>query len=295
MKDELIKALAVDQEIRAYVVRATDLVETAREKQDTWHTATAALGRTLIGTLLLATSGLKNEADRLTVRVQGDGPARYLLGVANAKGEVKGFIENPHLALDLNEKGKLDVKGAVGENGTLTVVKDLGMKTPFNGQVELISGELAEDFTYYLAASEQTPSAVGLSVLVNPDESVQTAGGFLLQVLPHASETTISKLEKALAQVDDLSEWFASGMSLEAILEKIVGKSFEVIERQPVSWHCDCSKERFERALESLPASDIEAMIAEDGQAEAVCHFCGKKYLFTQKELEHILEKINKK
>lgn len=292
MKDQLIKALAYDGQVRAYVLNATDMVEEARQKQDTWHTATAALGRTLIGTTILATSGLKNEDDQLSVRIAGNGPVGYILATSDKQGNTKGYITNPHVALDLNETGKLDVRGAVGNEGTLLVVKDLGMKTPFSGQVKLISGELAEDFTYYLAASEQTPSAVGLSVLVNPDETVHSAGGFLLQVLPDATEETISKLEAALSEVSNLSKWFEEGSSLEGILGRLVGEDYQVIEKMPVRWYCDCSKEKFEEALLTLPAEEIQEMIEEDGQAETVCHFCGSKYLFTKEELENILDKI---
>ncbi|WP_018659775.1 Hsp33 family molecular chaperone HslO [Allofustis seminis] len=295
MTDQLIKALAFGDEVRAYVVRATDMVEEARLKQDTWHTATAALGRALIGTTLLATSGLKNDNDQLSVRIAGDGPIGYILATSNRVGETKGYIKNPHVALELNDLGKLDVRKAVGTEGTLSVVKDLGLKSPFSGQVKLISGELAEDFTYYLAASEQTPSAVGLSVLVNPDETVQSAGGFLLQVLPHASEETIQKLENVLTKVTHLSQWFQDEISTEEILKKLVGNDYQVIEKIPVRWFCDCSKERFANALLTLPAEEIVEMIEEDGQAEAVCHFCGKTYHFSKEELSELLTQIRNK
>lgn len=289
MTDSLIKALAYNKEIRVYVIDATEMVEQARQLHDTWSTATAALGRTIIGTTLLGAT-LKNEQDKLTVRVQGDGPIGYMVADSNMYGETKAYIKNPHVSLELNEKGKIDVKGAVGTTGMLTVSKDQGLKTPFTGQVPLISGELGEDFTYYMAVSEQTPSAFGLSVLVNPDDSVRVAGGFMIQVLPDASDETIDNLEKTIQQIPQISDSLDQGQSLETILSQLVGENnYKILEEIPVSYKCDCSKERFASAIVSLGKNEIQQMIDEDNGAEAVCHFCQKKYHFTKDELETLI------
>lgn len=288
MADSLIKALAYNKEIRVYVVDATDMVEEARRLHDTWSTATATLGRTIIGTTLLGTT-LKNEEDTLTVRVQGDGPIGHIIADSNMFGETKAYVENPHVSLELNEKGKIDVRGAVGTDGTLTVSKDQGLKAPFTGQVPLVSGEIAEDFTYYMAVSEQTPSAFGLSVLVNPDESVRVAGGFMIQVLPGATEETINQLEKTIQEIPQISDSLANNRDLEAILIQLVGENnYKILEEIPVSFKCDCSKERFANAIVSLGKEEIQQMIDEDGGAEAVCHFCRSKYHYTAAELEEL-------
>lgn len=293
MTDSLIKALAYNNEIRVYVIKATDMVEEARKLHDSWSTATAAIGRTIIGTTLLGAT-LKNKQDKLTVRIQGGGPIGYMIADSNMYGETKAYVDNPHVTLDLNDKGKLDVKGAVGTDGMLTVSKDQGLKTPFTGQVPLISGELAEDFTYYMAVSEQTPSAFGLSVLVNPDESVQAAGGFMIQVLPGASDETIDELEKTIQQIPQISGSLGQNMDLEEILIQLVGQdNYKILEEMPVTFKCDCSKERFSSAIISLGKEEIQQMIDEDGGAEAVCHFCRTKYHYNIEELEALKEEVN--
>lgn len=293
MTDSLIKALAYNNEIRVYVIKATDMVEEARKLHDSWSTATAAIGRTMIGTTLLGAT-LKNKQDKLTVRIQGGGPIGYMIADSNMYGETKAYVDNPHVTLDLNDKGKLDVKGAVGTDGMLTVSKDQGLKTPFTGQVPLISGELAEDFTYYMAVSEQTPSAFGLSVLVNPDESVQAAGGFMIQVLPGASDETIDELEKTIQQIPQISGSLGQNMDLEEILIQLVGQdNYKILEEMPVTFKCDCSKERFSSAIISLGKEEIQQMIDEDGGAEAVCHFCRTKYHYNIEELEALKEEVN--
>ena len=286
MSDSLIKALAYNDEIRVYVVDATEMVEEARQLHDSWNTATAALGRTMVGATLLSAT-LKNEQDKLTVRVQGDGPLGHVIVDGNMHGEIKAYVHNPHVSLELNESGKLDVKGAVGTEGTLTVSKDQGLKTPFVGQVPLVSGELAEDFTYYMAVSEQTPSSFGLSVLVNPDESLKSAGGFMIQVLPGVTDETIDQIEKSLKALPLVSEMLAEEKDLEKLLAKLVGDdNYKLLEEMAVSFKCDCSKERFAGALVTLGKDEIQQMIDEDNGAEAVCHFCRSKYQFTAEELK---------
>ena len=291
MTDRLVKALAYNDEIRAYMIDGTNMVQTGANYQDTWHTATAAYGRALIGTCLLSTSLLKNEQDKLTIRIQGNGPLGYLVLDGNVKGQVKGYVQHPHIALELNEKGKLDVSGAVGREGIFAVSKDMGLKTPFGGQVPLVSGELADDFTYYMAVSEQIPSVIALSVVVDSEDHVVTAGGFMLQVLPHASEETISQLENSIKNLPDVSQMMGDKLSLEEILAKIVGAdNFHILEEMPVSYHCDCSRDRFEKVLIALGKDELLTLIEEDGQAEAVCHFCGEKYLFTENQLQSMLD-----
>lgn len=294
MTDKLIKALCYDNEIRVYVIEATSMVQTAQEKHETWSAATAALGRAMVGTTLLGAT-LKGN-DKLTVRIAGGGPVGYLLIDSNAKGETKGFIKNPFVSLPLNDQGKIDVKGAVGTDGMMTVSKDLGMKDPFVGQVPIVSGELGEDFTYYMAHSEQIPTAIGLSVLVNPDETVKTAGGFMIQVLPGASDATIQKVEQAIADLPQVSKLMNQGETPEEILNRLVPDgSSHILEEMPVSFTCDCSKERFETAIVTLGEKEIEEMIDEDKGAEAVCQFCRTKYYFDEKELTRLKEEAKNK
>lgn len=288
MTDSLIKALAYNDEIRIYVIHATNMVEAARQVHDSWNVATAALGRTMIGTTLLGAT-LKNKADKLTVRLQGDGPVGSVIVDTNMHGRTKAYIQNPHVSLDLNPEGKLDVSAAVGTVGFLTVSKDQGLKTPFVGQVPLVSGEIAEDFTYYMAVSEQTPSSFGLSVLINPDETVRAAGGFMIQVLPGASDETIDALEVKLQNLTQVSSILDDNTSLTNLLEHVVGaNNYRVLEEMPVSFKCDCSSERFADAIISLGKDEIQQMIDEDGGAEAVCHFCRSKYHYSAEDLEDL-------
>jgi molecular chaperone Hsp33 len=206
---------------------------------------------------------------------------------------VKGYIQNPHISLPLNEKGKIDVRGAVGTNGVFTVIKDLGLKEPFSGQTPIVSGELGEDFTYYLAVSEQIPSAVGLSVLVNTDDTIKTAGGFMLQVMPGASDEVIEALEERLKNLPNVSSLLEEGKTPEDILEIIFeGEAVMILEDSPVQFNCECSKEKFATAIITLGTSEIQAMIDEDHGAEAVCSFCGEKYYFDEPELEELIQEI---
>lgn len=290
MSDYLVKSLAFDGQIRAYAVDATETVSTAQKLHDTWSAASAALGRSLIGTLLLASASLQG-SETMTVKINGNGPVGGIVVDGNANGTVKGYVQNPHVHLPLNDKHKIDVKGAVGTEGFLAVTKDLGLKEPFTGQVPLVSGELGEDFTYYLAKSEQIPSSVGLSVFVNNDNSIKTAGGFMIQVMPGAKEDTISKIEKRLAEIPMVSEMMRDGKKPEDILDEILGaENIKVLDKMPVSYLCDCSRERFLGVLTSLSADQLQEMADEDHGAEAVCHFCGKKYQFTEDELWKIIK-----
>lgn len=290
MSDYLVKSLAFDGQIRAYAVDATETVSTAQKLHDTWSAASAALGRSLVGTLLLASASLQGD-ETMTVKINGNGPVGGIVVDGNANGTVKGYVQNPHVHLPLNDKHKIDVKGAVGTEGFLAVTKDLGLKEPFTGQVPLVSGELGEDFTYYLAKSEQIPSSVGLSVFVNSDNSIETAGGFMIQAMPGAKEETISQIEKRLAEIPMVSEMMRDGKKPEDILNEILGaENVKVLDKMPVSYHCDCSRERFLGVLTSLPTDQLQEMADEDHGAEAVCHFCGKKYQFTEDELRKIIK-----
>ncbi|WP_010623168.1 Hsp33 family molecular chaperone HslO [Paucilactobacillus suebicus] len=288
-KDYLVKSVAVDGMFRAYAVSATGVVREAQQRHDTWSAASAALGRSLVGTLLLASSVLKGE-EKMTVKIQGDGPVGAIVVDGNANGTVKGYLQHPHVHLPLNAKHKIDVAGAVGHQGTLSVTKDMEVGNPFTGQVGLVSGELGEDFTYYLAQSEQIPSAVGLSVFVNDDNSIGVAGGFLVQVMPGASDDKISELEQRIAKMPLVSELLRDGKTPEDILHMLFdGEEVKILDTMPVAFKCDCSKDRFSKALASISRQDMEQIINEDHHAETVCHFCGNKYEFSETELKKIL------
>ncbi|MCM3118210.1 Hsp33 family molecular chaperone HslO [Neobacillus sp. MER 74] len=287
MKDYLVKALAYEGNIRAFAVRTTETVTEAQRRHQTWRTASAALGRTLTAGVMMGAM-LKGE-DKLTIKINGGGPLGPIVVDSNAKGEVRGYVTNPEVDFESNEHGKLDVRRAVGTDGMLAVVKDIGLRDFFSGQVPLVSGELGEDFTYYFATSEQVPSSVGVGVLVNPDDTILAAGGFIFQLMPGTPEPIISKMEERLKTIEPISKLIERGLTPEQILEELFGKDqVKVLETMPVGFVCNCSKERFANAIVGLGAAEITAMIEEDGQAEAHCHFCNEKYLFTSEELEEL-------
>ncbi|MCY9110659.1 Hsp33 family molecular chaperone HslO [Bacillus atrophaeus] len=290
--DYLVKALAYNGKVRAYAADTTDMVNEAQRRHDTWPTASAAIGRTMTATLMLGAM-LKGD-NKLTVKVEGGGPIGAIVADANAKGEVRAYVSNPHIHFDLNEHGKLDVRRAVGTDGTLSVVKDVGMRDYFTGQVEIVSGELGDDFTYYLVSSEQVPSSVGVGVLVNPDNTILASGGFILQLLPGTDEETITKIEQRLSQVEPISKLIQKGLTPEEVLEEVLGEKPDILETMPVKFHCPCSKERFTTAILGLGKKEIQDMIEEDGQAEAECHFCNEKYLFTKEELEELRDETTR-
>lgn len=295
MSDYLVKALAFDGQIRAYAVDASATVSQAQQLHDTWSAASAALGRSIVATLMLSAASLTDD-ERMTVKVNGDGPVGGIVVDGNAHGTVKGYVQHPHVHLPLNDQHKIDVKGAVGTKGFLAVTKDLGLKEPFTGEVPLVSGELGEDFTYYLAKSEQIPSAVGLSVFVNDDNTIATAGGFMLQVMPGADDDVIAKVEKQINAMAPISEQMRAHKTPEEILASICGQdNLKILEKMPVKYACDCSKDRFATALASVAPADLQQMIDEDHGAEAVCHFCGKTYRFNEQELREILKKATQK
>lgn len=291
MSDYLVKALAYEGFVRAYAVNATETIAEAQQRHDTWNTSSAALGRTMIGALMLGAT-LKGE-DKMTVKVEGNGPAGAIVVDSNGKGEVKGYIKNPHISLPLNEIGKIDVRGAVGTEGMFTVIKDLGLKEPFSGQTPIVSGEIGEDFTYYLAVSEQIPSAVGVSVLVDTDDSIKTAGGFMIQIMPGASEEIIDKIEERLKETARISSLLDEGQTPEEILQTLLATDdVEFLENMPVQFKCDCSKEKFVSAIITLGAEQIQELIDQDHGAEAVCAFCNNKYDYSEADLYELKQEI---
>ena len=283
-KDYLVKSLAFNGEIRVYTARTTNLVNEANQIVAAYPTGAAAVGRTLTATVMMG-SMLKGK-ETVTVRIKGGGPIGLIIADANAHGKVRGYASNPRVHFQYNS-GKLNVGMAVGVEGNLYVTKDLGLKDYFTGQVPLQTGEIGDDFTYYFTQSEQTPSAVGLGVLVSEENEVLAAGGFIIQVMPNASEAAISEIEKSLSTIKPVSDMIASGMTPEEMTAELVGKdNFKVLETMPLAFECNCDKERFLPGLASLGNDELDEMIKEDGGAETVCHFCMKRYQFTSEELE---------
>ncbi|BAC12038.1 chaperonin (heat shock protein 33) [Oceanobacillus iheyensis HTE831] len=287
MKDYLIKATANNGKIRAYAVQSTNTIEEARRRQDTFATASAALGRTITITAMMGAM-LKGD-DSITTKVMGNGPLGAIVADADADGHVRGYVTNPHVDFDLNDKGKLDVARAVGTEGNISVIKDLGLKDFFTGETPIVSGEISEDFTYYYATSEQLPSAVGAGVLVNPDHTILAAGGFIVQVMPGAEEEVINELEDQIQAIPAISSLIREGKSPEEILTQLFGEECLTIhEKMPIEFRCKCSKDRLAQAIIGLGNDEIQAMIEEDQGAEATCHFCNEKYHFTEEELEDL-------
>lgn len=285
MKDYLIKATVSNGMVRAYAISTTNTVEETRRRQDTWATASAAIGRMVTITAMMG--AMMKGDDSLTVKMEGDGPIGVMVADGNPNGEVRGYVTNPHIDFDLNEKGKLDVAQAVGTSGNLSVVKDLGLKDYFTGQVPIVSGEVSEDFTYYFANSEQTPSAVGAGVLVNPDHTILASGGFIIQIMPGADEGLITRLEEKTKTFPAISKLIREGNTPEQILERLFGdEEVKVHEKLPIVFQCKCSRARIQNAIMGLGNEEMQKMIDEDHGAEATCHFCNEVYLFSEDELE---------
>lgn len=289
MRDYLIRATAMEGKVRAFAVCSTGIVEELSRRHQTTPTATAALGRTVSAGLMMGAM-LKGE-EKLTIMVKGGGPIGQIVVDANAKGEVRGYVDNPDVDLPLNEVGKLDVAGAVGTEGFLNIIKDLGLKEPYRGSVPIISGELGEDFTYYFAASEQTPSAVALGVLVDVDHSIKAAGGFIIQLLPGLKDDEITLIELLLSRVEPVTTLLEKGLNMEEILNRVL-PGVEVLDEMEVHFRCKCSKERVEQTLISLGRAELEQLLEEDGEAEIVCHFCNEKYKFSDEDLKTIINQL---
>lgn len=288
MSDYIIRATAADSQIRAFAITSRELVEEARKRHGTSPVVTAALGRLLSAGAMMGTM-MKEEQDLLTLQIRGDGPVRGLTVTADSQGNVKGYPEEPVVLLPANSKGKLDVSGAVGK-GMLSVIKDLGLKEPYVGQTALQTGEIAEDLTYYFASSEQVPSAVGLGVLMERNNTVAQAGGFIVQLMPDTQEEIIGRLEQKVAGVTSVTDLLEQGDTPEDLLERLLGDfGLEVTDRIPARFSCNCSKERVKKALISIGKRDIQEMIDEGKPIEVNCHFCNTNYVFTLEELREIL------
>ena len=282
---KIVRTISSDASVVATAIDATDIVSEIERIHKTSAVVTAALGRLSIAASLIGNS-LKGADDSVTIRMDGKGATGILIAVSDSKGNVKSYVSNPIVEIPLNKYGKLDVAGAVGKDGTLSIVKDLGLKEPYVGQVPIISGEIAEDIANYFATSEQIPTVCGLGVLVNPDLTVRAAGGYLIQLLPFADESCIDKLEANVKTLQPVTAMLDSGMNAEDIAKRVLeGLEPEVMDSFEVNYKCDCSKTRVERALISLGREELEKMAQEEENIEVCCHFCDKKYNFTKDEI----------
>lgn len=290
MEDYIVRATAADGFIRAFAAISTNTVEEARKIHGTTPVASAALGRMLTAGAMMGAM-LKSEKDLITLQITGNGPLKGVLVTSDSSSNVKGYVVNPDTDLPLKPDGKLDVGNAIGA-GTLKIIKDVGLKDPYVGSIELISGEIADDLTYYFAQSEQVPSSVGLGVLVDTDCTIKHSGGFIVQLMPGAEEEVIDKLEKKLMTIPYVTDMLNDGYSAEKILEAILGDlNLEILEKSPMQYKCTCSRDRVEKAIISLGKKEISHIIEEDKKAELTCQFCGKVYDFNEAELKDILLK----
>ena len=294
MKDYIVRATAANAQIRAFAVTSRELVEYARSAHDLSPVVTAALGRLMTGGVMMG-SMLKGEKDILTLQINGSGPVHGLTVTADSKGNVKGYADNSQAMMPPNSVGKLDVGGVIGL-GVLTVIKDMGLKEPYSSTTELKTGEIADDLTYYFAASEQVPSSVGLGVLMEKNNTVKQAGGFIIQLMPFTQEEVIEKLEQKLAAIPPVTTMLEEGNTPEQILEIILGDmGLEITDTMPTQFRCNCSKERVEKVLISLGKKELQSLIEEGKDVELNCHFCNTNYSFTIEELKKIKESAKKK
>lgn len=285
----MVRATAANAQIRAFACTTRETVETARAAHNTSPVVTAALGRLLSAGVMMG-SMLKGDDELITLQIKGDGPIGGLTVTADRNGHVKGYANVPDVILPANAQGKLDVGGAVGA-GVLSVIRDMGLKDPYVGQTDLQTGEIAEDLTYYYAASEQVPSSVGLGVLMNKDNHVRQAGGFIIQVLPNAEDAVIDRLEKRLGEVDSVTKLLEDGMSPEDIVRYLMdGMDVDFLDTIPTQYHCNCSRERVSRAIASIGRKDLEEMIKDGEPVEVNCDFCGSHYLFDTEDLKQMLK-----
>lgn len=290
MADYIVRATAANASIRAFAVTGRELVETARKAHDTSPVVTAALGRLMMGGVMMGAM-LKGENDLLTLQVNGDGPIKGMTVTADAKGNVKGYAIEPQVMLPPNAAGKLDVGGAVG-SGVLRVIKDMGLKEPYVGQTVLQTGEIAEDLTYYFATSEQVPSCVGLGVLMEKDNTVRQAGGFMIQLMPFTEDEVIAKLEENIKKFPSVTTVLDQGKTAEEMLGILLdGMDMEITDTMPAQFYCNCDKKRVEKAIISIGKKDIEEMIADNKDIEVNCHFCNTSYTFSVEELKVLLQK----
>lgn len=287
-KDYIVRATAAGQQLRAFAITSRNITEKARSIHNTSPVATAALGRLLTAASMMG-SMMKGEKDVLTLQIECGGPIGGITVTAGSDGNVKGYVNNPGILLPPNPQGKLDVSGALGP-GFLNVIKDTGLKEPYNGQTHLVSGEIAEDLTYYYAKSEQVPSSVGLGVLMDKDNTVKQAGGFIIQVMPDADDKVIDQLEESISSIKSVTDMLESGMGPEDILEYIIKDgSVEILEKTPVQYYCNCSKDRVSRVISSLGRSGLQEMIEEGSPVEVNCHFCNSHYVFDMEDLKKLI------
>lgn len=285
--DYAVRATAFQGKVRGFAAVTTHMLGEMQQRLHTWPVASAALGRT-VSTAAMMGMMLKNKSDKLTIQIQGDGPLGQIVVDADSQGTVRGYVTHPAVDLPLNAVGKLDVAKAVGA-GTLNVVKDLGLKEPYRGSVRLISGELGEDFTYYLTVSEQIPSAVGVGVLVDRDASILASGGFIIQMMPGAEEELIRELEAKISETPSVTELLQEGARPEDLLTRILGEETNILAEQPLRFQCHCSRERIRNTLKSLGPKELQSIIEEKGEAEVICHFCNEVYQVSKEELESLI------
>jgi molecular chaperone Hsp33 len=292
--DYILRAIDKKQTFRLFMVKSTNTVEEARKRHNTTPTVSAALGRTLTAGLMMGYM-MKNENDRLTVNINGGGPIGTILTVSDNSGHIKGYVDNPNVDLPLKANGKLDVGGAVGTDGKVTVMMDLGLKEPYVGSTDIVTGEIGEDIAMYYWLSEQQNSAVALGVLVDTDYSIKSSGGFIVQTLPFIEDEDLDKLESTLNSLASVSDYFDNDDDVEEVAKRIFSDfDIEITDKIPAEFRCDCSEERMERALMTIGKDDLKQLIEEDGKIETVCHFCNEKYMFEEDKLKNILKYIEK-
>lgn len=291
MADILVRGQSTDGTIRVFVAVTTDLVNEAHKLHGTFPVATAALGRTLTAAAIMG-QNLKNDTDSVTIQFRGDGPLGNIVAVTDSKSRVRGYVVNPYVDLPLNKKGKLDVGKAVGK-GKLNVIYDLSLKEPYSGQVPIVTGEIAEDLTYYFAKSDQIPTAIGLGVLVGTDETAECAGGFMIQLMPDATEETAGKLEDRMREIKPITELLSDGMSAQDILFYLTEGFDMIVQNQTTTpmYQCKCSQKRMRSAVISIGKEELRKIIDEDGKCEVECQFCNNKYVFDKSELEEMYKK----
>lgn len=294
MEDYMLRAMTKDRRIRIYAAVTTNTVAYAKEIHEMFPTPAVALGRTLTAAAMMSGT-LKDENSTITIQIKGDGPLEGILAVTDAFSNVRGYVHNPYVDIPLNNKGKFDIAGAVGK-GYLNVITDIGLKEPYIGRVNLVSGEIAEDITYYYAVSEQTPTVTSLGVLVGRDGNIINSGGLLIQLMPGHTEEDISWLEKCVEKMPPITKLLEPGKTLENILEEVLpGRELEYLDTRPVRYKCNCSRERMERNLLSLGIKDLEEIAADNKEEELVCHFCRTKYIFKPSEIKVLLELAREK
>ncbi len=292
MGDEIVRAITKDGYVKAVAITGRDLVERARNIHTLLPVATAALGRTLMGASMMGDM-LKEQNGSLTLQIKGGGPLGTVLAVSDCQGNVRGYVQNPHVELMEKEPGKLDVGAAVGTDGNLTVIKDIGLKEPYIGSIGLFSGEIADDLAMYFVESEQIPTACALGVLVGTDQSVISAGGYLIQLLPGAQEDTITRIEAGVHRVGSVSRALEQGLDALSLLRAVLSDfELEILETHPVEYRCYCSRDRVTRALISMGRDELSALIKEQGKAELTCQFCDAVYRYSKEELEKLLEEM---